>query len=219
VRENTQGLYSGIEYAAGPDAACGVRLITREASARVARVAFEQARQRRHKVTAVHKLGALKLTDRLFLDTVSEVASAYPDVEYETRNVDACALEMVRHPQVFDVILATNAFGDILSDIAAGLIGGLGLAPSGCFGSEYAYFEPIHGSAPDIAGRGIANPIATILSAALMLRHLGEPAAAAHVECAVERVLAAGQPRTADLGGDASSAALTDAIVSALASA
>jgi isocitrate dehydrogenase (NAD+) len=145
VRENTQGMYAGIEYAAGPDAACGVRLITRSASTRIARVAFEQARSRRRKVTAVHKVGALKLTDALFLESVQAVASDYPDVVYETRNVDACALEMVRHPGAFDVILATNAFGDILSDVAAGLAGGLGLAPSGCFGEQYAYFEPIHG--------------------------------------------------------------------------
>jgi isocitrate dehydrogenase (NAD+) len=145
VRENTEGIYSGIEYSAGPDAACGVRLITRRASTRVARAAFDQALQRRRKVTAVHKLGALKLTDSLFLESVRSVADQFPEVEYETRNVDACALEMIRGPQRFDVILATNTFGDILSDVAAGLAGGLGLAPSGCFGERYAYFEPVHG--------------------------------------------------------------------------
>ena len=216
VRENTEGIYSGIEYSAGPDAACGVRLITRQASTRVARAAFEQAMQRRRKVTAVHKLGALKLTDSLFLDSVRSVAGEFPEVEYEARNIDACALEMVRGPQHFDVILATNTFGDILSDVAAGLAGGLGLAPSGCFGGQYAYFEPVHGSAPDIAGRGIANPIAAILSAAFMLRHLGEPETAGRIERAVERVLEAGSPRTPDLGGAATSAEFTDALIEAL---
>ena len=216
VRENTEGIYSGIEYSAGPDAACGVRLITRKASTRVARAAFEQAMKRRRKVTAVHKLGALKLTDSLFLESVQSVADEFPEVEYETRNVDACALEMVQNPAHFDVILATNTFGDILSDIGAGLAGGLGLAPSGCFGEQFAYFEPVHGSAPDIAGRGIANPIATILSAAFMLRHLNEPEAATQIEQAVERVLEAGSPRTPDLGGSATSAEFTDALVKAL---
>jgi isocitrate dehydrogenase (NAD+) len=216
VRENTEGIYSGIEYSAGPDAACGVRLITRKASTRVARAAFEQAMKRRRKVTAVHKLGALKLTDSLFLESVQSVADEFPEVEYETRNVDACALEMVQNPAHFDVILATNTFGDILSDIAAGLAGGLGLAPSGCFGEQFAYFEPVHGSAPDIAGRGIANPIATILSAAFMLRHLNEPKAATQIEQAVERVLEAGSPRTPDLGGSATSAEFTEALIEAL---
>src|SRR5919197_51234 len=210
VRENTEGIYSGIEYSAGPDAACGVRLITRRASTRVARAAFEQAMRRRRKVTAVHKIGALKLTDSLFLESVRAVADEFPEVEYETRNVDACALEMVRGPQHFDVILCTNTFGDILSDVAAGLAGGLGLAPSGCFGEQYAYFEPVHGSAPDIAGQGIANPTAAILSAAFMLRHLNEIEPAGRIERAVERVLEAGSPRTPDLGGTATSTQLND---------
>lgn len=217
VRENTEGIYSGIEYMAGPDAACGVRLITRRASTRVARTAFEQAMKRRRKVTAVHKLGALKLTDSLFLDSVQSVAKDFPEVEYETRNIDACALEMIRWPQHFDVILATNTFGDILSDVAAALVGGLGLAPSGCFGEQYAYFEPVHGSAPDIAGQGIANPIAAILSAAFMLRHLNEPAAADRIEQAIERTLEGGSVRTRDLGGTATSAEFTAALIAALA--
>jgi isocitrate dehydrogenase (NAD+) len=216
VRENTEGMYSGIEYGVGPDAACGVRLITRKASTRVARAAFEQAMKRRRKVTAVHKLGALKLTDSLFLESVQSVAERFPEVEYETRNVDACALEMVRNPQQFDVILATNTFGDILSDIAAGLAGGLGLAPSGCFGERFAYFEPVHGSAPDIAGRGIANPTAAILSAAFMLRHLNEADAASQIEQAVERVLEAGSPRTVDLGGRATSSQFIHALIETL---
>lgn len=216
VREVTEGIYSGIEYQAGPDAACSVRLITRQASTRTAEIAFRHAAQRRRKVTAVHKLGALKLTDSLFLESARNVAGNYPDVEFETRNVDACALELIRTPTEFDVILATNTFGDILSDVAAGLAGGLGLAPSGCVGPRWAYFEPVHGTAPDIAGRGIANPIAAILSAALMLGHLGESDAAGRIEQAVAGVLAGGGPRTGDLGGNATSAEVTDAVIGAL---
>jgi isopropylmalate/isohomocitrate dehydrogenase-like protein len=215
VREVTEGLYSGIEYAAGPDAACAVRLITRQASTRTAEIAFRQAMQRRRKVTAVHKIGVLKLSDGLFLESAREVAKRYPDVEFETRNVDACALELVRHPEIFDVILSTNVFGDILSDVAAGVGSGLGLAPSGCIGDRFAYFEPVHGTAPDIAGRGIANPLATILSTAMMLRHLGEAGWAGAVERSVEAVLRDG-PHTGDLGGRATSAEVATAVVTAL---
>ena len=229
VREVTEGLYSRIEYMVGEDVACAVRVITRAASTKTARMAFEQAtaRQRarggnpnpeyrRGRVTAVHKLGALKLTDGLFLDAVDAVARDYPDIEYETRNIDACAMEMVREPARFDVILATNTFGDILSDIAAGLAAGLGLAASGCIGDRWAYFEPVHGTAPDIAGKGVANPCATVLSAAMMLRYLGEAASADAVESAVTDVLAAGEVCTGDLGGSATSAEMTDAIIGAL---
>lgn len=216
VREVTEGLYSGIEYRAGADAACAVRLITRDASVRAARVAFEQAMLRRRRVTAIHKLGALKLTDGIFLDAAREVAGEFPDVQLETRNVDACALELVREPEHFDVILSTNAFGDIISDLAIGIAGGLGLAPSACIGDRWAYFEPVHGTAPDIAGKGIANPTATILSAAMMMRHLGEIEAAERIERAVMAVLEAGAVRTGDLGGKAGSAEMTDAIIQAL---
>ncbi|MBN8955567.1 MAG: isocitrate/isopropylmalate dehydrogenase family protein [Rhizobiales bacterium] len=216
VREVTEGLYSGIEYDAGPDAACAVRLITRGASTRAAKVAFEQARMRRKRVTAVHKIGALKLTDGLFLECVRAVGADYPDVELETANVDACAMHMVQHPEQFDVILATNVFGDILSDLAIGLAAGLGLAPSACVGDRWGYFEPVHGTAPDIAGKGIANPCATILSAAMMLRHLGETKAADAVEAAVLQVLKDGKVRTGDIGGAATSAQMTDAIIAAI---
>lgn len=215
VREVTEGLYSGIEYDAGPDAACAVRLVTRGASTKAARVAFEQAMRRRKQVTAVHKVGALKLTDGLFLECVRAVAAEFPEVELTTANVDACAMEMVRHPEDFDVILATNVFGDILSDLAIGLGAGLGLAPSGCIGDRWAYFEPVHGTAPDIAGKGIANPCATILSTAMMLRHLGEAKAGDAVEGAVWDVLAAGDVRTGDIGGRATSADMTAAIIAA----
>jgi isocitrate/isopropylmalate dehydrogenase len=181
-------------------------------------MAFEQAaaRKKQGRVTAVHKIGVLKLTDGLFLDAAAAVARDYPDIEFETRNIDACAMELVREPARFDVILATNAFGDILSDIAAGLAAGLGLAASGCIGERWAYFEPVHGTAPDIAGKGVANPCATVLSAAMMVRHLGEAASADAVEGAVADVLALGAVRTGDLGGNATSTEMTDAIVEAL---
>lgn len=216
VREVTEGLYSGIEYEAGPDAACAVRLITRGASTRAAKVAFEQARMRRKRVTAVHKVGALKLTDGLFLEAVRAVAVNYPDVELETANIDACAMHMVQDPEHFDVILATNVFGDILSDIAVGLAAGLGLAPSGCIGDRWAYFEPVHGTAPDIAGKGIANPCATIMSTAMMLRYLGETKAADALDAAVWDVLNDGKVRTGDIGGKATSAEMTAAIIAAV---
>ncbi len=218
VREVTEGLYSRIEYMVGPDAACAVRVITRKASTKAARMAFEQAsaRNKQRRVTAVHKIGSLKLTDGLFIGCAEEVAKDYPDIEFETRNVDACAMELVREPARFDVILATNAFGDILSDIAAGLAAGLGLAASGCIGERWAYFEPVHGTAPDIAGKGVANPCATVLSAAMMVRHLGEAASADAIEGAVAAVLAAGAVRTGDLGGNATSTEMTDAIIAAL---
>jgi isocitrate dehydrogenase (NAD+) len=217
VREVTEGVYSGIEYQSGPDAACAVRLITRGASTRAARVAFEQAMLRRKRVTAVHKVGALKLTDGLFLECVRAVAKEFPEVELETANVDACAMHMVQHPEHYDVILATNVFGDILSDLAIGLGAGLGLAPSGCIGDRWAYFEPVHGTAPDIAGKGIANPCAIILSTAMMLRHIGEAKAGDAVEGAVWDVLAAGTVRTGDIGGKATSAEMTAAIIDATA--
>jgi len=229
VREVTEGLYSRIEYKVGPDVACAVRVITRGASTKTARMAFEQATARqlarggtpnphypRGRVTAVHKIGALKLTDGLFLEAIDAVAKDYPDIKYETRNIDACAMEMVREPARFDVILATNTFGDILSDIAAGLAAGLGLASSGCIGDRWSYFEPVHGTAPDIAGKGIANPCATIMSAAMMVRHLGEAASADAIDGAIADVLAAGEVRTGDLGGKATSAEMTDAIIAAL---
>ena len=217
VRENSEGLYSGIEFETGPDAACAVRVITRQASERVARAAFELARSRRRRVTAVHKLGSLKRTDGIFLDAVRAVGATYPEVALETRNVDACAMELILHPARFDVILATNMFGDVLSDEAAGLVGGVGLAPSAVLGDRYAYFEPVHGTAPDIAGKGIANPAAAILAAAMMLRHLKEDAAAGAIEKAVAAALAEERHRTPDLGGPATTAEATQAIIARLA--
>lgn len=222
VREVTEGLYSRDEYMADDDHAYAIRVVTREASVKAARMAFEQATARQNAlgrpglVTAVHKVGVLKLSDGLFLDACANVAKGYPDIAYETRNVDACAMEMVRDPAAFDVILATNVFGDILSDVASGLAAGLGVAASACIGDRWAYFEPVHGTAPDIAGQGVANPCAMILTAAMMLRYLDEDASADAVEAAVYNVLSDGAVRTGDLGGRAGSAEMTGAIVSAL---
>lgn len=222
VREVTEGLYARDEYMGDDDSAYAVRVITRRASTRAARMAFEEARKRQQRsgrpglVTAVHKVGVLKLSDGLFLEACADVARDYPDIAYETRNVDACAMELVRDPGAFDVILATNVFGDILSDVAAGMAAGLGLAASACIGERWAYFEPVHGTAPDIAGKGIANPCATILTAAMMLRYLEEDTSADVVENAVYRVLADGEIRTGDLGGKATSAQMTDAILTAM---
>ncbi|MFY1632932.1 isocitrate/isopropylmalate dehydrogenase family protein [Solwaraspora sp. WMMB335] len=216
VREITEGLYAGRERPLTEEpGAVAERVVTRRASLRTAEVAFRQARSRRGSVTAAHKIGALRLTDSVFLDAVAEVAERYPGVEYHTRNVDACALDLVQHPEQFDVIVTTNAFGDILSDVAAGVTGGIGLAASGCVGERWSYFEPAHGTAPRRAGQARANPVATVLSAAMLLRQLGQAETAEAVEQAVAAVLADG-PRTSDLGGSAGSVEMTDAIVAAL---
>ncbi len=165
----------------------------------------------------MHKLGSLKRTDGLFLGAVRAVGAAYPEVTLETRNIDACAMDLILHPAHFDVILATNMFGDILSDEAAGLVGGVGLAPSAVLGDRYCYFEPVHGTAPDIAGKGIANPTAAVLAAAMMLRHLKEDGAARAIEAAVAAALAEPRHRTPDLGGPATTAAAAGAIIARLA--
>jgi len=234
VRENTEGLYSGRERREG-DTAIAERVITRAASERIARVAFEQARRRSTQanhaaarslpmgritqhvsrsthVTIVHKANVLKLTDGLFRECCLAVAADYPDVEVNEMLVDAAAMWLVKDPARFDVIVTTNLFGDILSDLAAGLVGGLGVAPSANVGvGQVAVFEPVHGSAPDIAGRGLANPIGAILSAALLLEHLGDGESAGRVARAVAETVAAGI-LTADLGGTANTQQVTDAI-------
>lgn len=216
VREVTQGFYSGIEYMVDADSACAVRVVTREATARAARIAFEAARQRNGSVTAVHKLGALRVTESVFLAAVAEVGREFPDVALETKNVDACAMELIQDPQHFDVIFASNAFGDILSDVAAAVGGGIGLMPSACLGERSAYFEPVHGSAPDIAGKDIANPLAAIMSAAWLLRHLGSCELAGAIDAGVDEVLRDASTLTPDLGGSASSTGVTDAVISAI---
>ncbi|UCH27050.1 MAG: isocitrate/isopropylmalate dehydrogenase family protein [Trueperaceae bacterium] len=215
VRENTQGLYVAQERRYD-DVAIADAVITRQASVRIAKVALEQAQMRRRKLAVIHKANVLPLTTGLFLETVMEVARDYPEVECYDIIVDAAATKLVRDPESFDVLVTTNLFGDILSDLMAGLVGGLGLAPSANLGAQHAIFEPVHGSAPDIAGRGVANPTAAILTAAMLLEYLGERAWAERIDRAVDAVLASG-PLTADLGGDASTEAFTDAVVAALA--
>ncbi len=230
VRENTEGLYAGRERREG-DTAIAERVITRHASERIARAAFELARQRARRrplsltidnsqltshtssVTVVHKANVLKLTDGLFREACLDVAQEYPDVEVREMLVDAAAMWLVKDPSRFDVMVTTNLFGDILSDLAAGLVGGLGVAPSANLGAgPVAVFEPVHGSAPDIAGKGIANPIGAILSAAMLLEHIGRPEAARRVRQAVATTLAAGI-LTPDLGGTATTKQVTNAVI------
>ena len=205
VRENTEDLYAGIEHRVGPDAAESIKIITRAASQRIARYAFEYAvRNGRRKVTAVHKANIMKLSDGLFLESCQQVAAEYAGrVEFEDRIVDNMCMQLVQKPELYDVLVLPNLYGDIVSDLAAGLVGGLGVAPGANIGEKAAVFEPVHGSAPKYAGLNKANPTALILSGALMLRHLGELAAADAVESAVREVIAAGDTVTYDLGGSA----------------
>ena len=214
VRENTEGLYSGREHSVAPGVVEGLRIITRRASERIARFAFDYARHEgRRKVTMLHKASIMKLSDGLFLETCHRVAQQYPFVECGEMLIDNAAMQLVLDPSRFDLLLMENLFGDLISDLCAGLVGGLGVVPGANIGDQCAVFEAVHGSAPDIAGRGVANPTAVVLSAALMLRHMGERAAAAAIVSAVDRVLAKGAQVTADLGGRATTAGMTDAIV------
>ena len=203
VRENTEDLYAGIEHRVGPDAAESIKIITRGASQRIARYAFEYAlRNGRRKVTAVHKANIMKLSDGLFLESCQQVAAEYEGrVAFEDRIVDNMCMQLVQKPELYDVLVLPNLYGDIVSDLAAGLVGGLGVAPGANIGDKAAVFEPVHGSAPKYAGQNRANPTALILSGALMLRHLGETAAADRVESAVRDVIAEGSTVTYDLGG------------------
>ncbi len=218
VRENTEDLYAGIEHRVGPDAAESIKIITRAASERIARFAFEYAvANGRRKVTAVHKANIMKLSDGLFLESCRTVAAAYEGrVEFEDRIVDNMCMQLVQKPELYDVLVLPNLYGDIVSDLAAGLVGGLGVAPGANIGTEAAVFEPVHGSAPKYAGQNKADPTAMILSGALMLRHLGEIAAAERVEAALRDVLADGRSVTYDLGGSAGTSEMADAIVERL---
>jgi len=215
VRENTEGLYSGVEFET-EDSAFAVRVITRRACERIARFAFNLTMRRRRKVTIVTKANVMRKTCGLFREVSLLVAKDYPEVEVNELFVDVAAMNLVLKPQVFDVILTSNLFGDILSDEAAGLIGGLGLAPSGNIGDNYGLFEPVHGSAPDIAGKRIANPIAAILAAKMMLDYLGEDKWAEQVENAVVTVLKEGKQLTPDLGGSSTTSEVTEAIIAVL---
>ncbi|HEY0196519.1 MAG TPA: isocitrate/isopropylmalate family dehydrogenase, partial [Methanobacterium sp.] len=202
IRENTEGLYSGIEEETR-EGATALRVITKRASERICKFAFDYAKRTgRSKVTAVHKANVLKLTDGLFKDKFYNVAKEYQDIEADDRYVDAVAMFMVTKPQIFDLMVTTNLFGDILSDEGAGLVGGLGLAPSANIGENNALFEPVHGSGPDIAGQGISNPSAMILSTVIMLEYLQENEEASKLEEALAEVLREGKKLTPDLGGN-----------------
>ncbi len=218
VRENTEDLYAGIEHRVGADAAESIKIITRHASMRIARYAFEYAvANGRRKVTAVHKANIMKLSDGLFLECCRDVARDYEGrVAFEDRIVDNMCMQLVQKPDLYDVLVLPNLYGDIVSDLAAGLVGGLGVAPGANIGTEAAVFEPVHGSAPKYAGQDVANPTALILSGALMLRHLGETAAAERVESAVRGVIAEGVTVPRDLGGSAGTRAFAVAVAARL---
>jgi len=217
VRENLEDLYSGVEHPVGKDAAESIRIITREGARRIAHRAFGHAAMNaRRKVTIVHKANILKLTDGLFLETALDVARDYPQIAVEDRIVDTMAMQLVQRPQEVDVLLCPNLYGDILSDLAAALVGGLGVAPGANLGDEIALFEAVHGSAPQFKGQDRLNPTALVLTAALLLDHVNEAQAAERVRRAVRAVIAEGRSVTADLGGTASTTAMTDALVAAL---
>ncbi|HSO30320.1 MAG TPA: isocitrate dehydrogenase (NAD(+)) [Candidatus Sulfomarinibacteraceae bacterium] len=218
VRENTEDLYAGIEHMVGRDAAESIKIITRAASERIARFAFDYAvANGRRKVTAVHKANIMKLSDGLFLESCRRVAADYDGrIEFEDRIVDNMCMQLVQKPDLYDVLVLPNLYGDIVSDLCAGLVGGLGVAPGANIGEDGAVFEPVHGSAPKYAGQNRANPTAMILSGVLMLRHLGHADVAARVEGAVRDVIAEGRSVTHDLGGDAGTSQFADAVVERL---
>ena len=213
VRENTEDLYSGLEHEVVPGVVESLKIITEEASKRIATFAFEHARKHgRKRVTAIHKANIMKMADGLFLESVRTIAAGYPDITCDDRIVDAACMHLVMNPSQFDVLLLPNLYGDIVSDLCAGLVGGLGVVPAANLGTSIAVFEAVHGSAPDIAGKNLANPTALLLSALLMLRHIGEGAMADRVMTALGDVLSEGNVRTRDLGGTAGTSQFADAI-------
>jgi isocitrate dehydrogenase (NAD+) len=218
VRENTEDLYAGIEHMVGPDAAESIKIITRAASERIARFAFEYAvANGRRKVTAVHKANIMKFSDGLFLESCRTIAAQYEGkIAFEDRIVDNMCMQLVQKPELYDVLVLPNLYGDIVSDLCAGLVGGLGVAPGANIGTDAAVFEAVHGSAPKYAGQNRANPTALMLSGVLMLRHIGEQAAAERVEEAIRAVIAEGRSVTSDLGGSAGTSEFADAIVTRL---
>jgi isocitrate dehydrogenase (NAD+) len=214
VRENTEGLYSGLEHVVVPGVVESLRIVTRTAADRIVRFAFELARrQGRRRVTFCHKADVLPQSDGLFLATARAVADEYPFLPFEEIHVDHLCLELALDPTRFDVLVMENLFGDVLSDLCAGLVGGLGLVPGANIGARSALFEAVHGSAPDLAGRGLANPIAVIRSAALLLEHIGQPQAARRIEVSVRETLLAGVGLTRDLGGQGTTQSLTEQIL------
>lgn len=216
-RENTEGLYAGREHEVIDGVVSGMKIITARASTRIARYAFEFARWRgRSKITVVHKASVMKLSDGLFLDCCRKVAADYPFIEVEEKPIDLVAMQLALDPTQFDVLLMENLYGDIVSDLCSGLVGGLGIVPGANIGDHSAVFEAVHGSAPDIAGQNKANPIALVLSAAMMLEHIGERVAAKRIRAGVATVLEEGKVRTGDLGGNATTVQMTDAIIAAM---
>jgi len=214
VRENTESLYSGLEHEIIPGVVESLKIITEKASTRIARFAFAYSRkEKRKKITAVHKANIMKLSDGLFLRCFENVAQSYPDIETQNMIVDNASMQLVMRPEQFDVVLCENLYGDIVSDLCAGLIGGLGLVPGANIGEKGAVFEAVHGSAPDIAGKGIANPTALLQSAILMLRHIDERTAADKIETAMLNVFEKGKVRTRDVGGAATTDEFADAII------
>jgi isocitrate dehydrogenase (NAD+) len=214
MRENTEDLYSGLEHVVVPGVVESLKIITEKASTRISRYAFEYAVNcGRKKVTAVHKANIMKLSDGLFLDCFYAVAKEFPQIEADDKIIDNCCMQLVMRPEQFDVLVLENLYGDIVSDLCAGLIGGLGLAPGANIGEQGAVFEAVHGSAPDIAGLGVANPTALLLSAVMMLRHLGEFTAAQLIEKALDNVYSEGETLTRDLGGTANTAEFANAVI------
>jgi isocitrate dehydrogenase (NAD+) len=217
MRENTESLYTGLEHIVAPGVVESLKIITEKASTRIARFAFEYGlRNGRKKVTAVHKANIMKLSDGLFLDCCRKVARDFPQLQYEEVIIDAMCMHLVRTPEKYDVLLMENFYGDILSDLCAGLVGGLGVVPGANIGERSAIFEAVHGTAPDIAGKGLANPTALLMSAVMMLRYLNLPSEADRLERALLKVFQEGKVRTQDLGGNATTQAMTEAIIAAL---
>jgi isocitrate dehydrogenase (NAD+) len=216
-RENTEDLYSGLEHEVVPGVVESLKIITRTASTKIARAAFEFARREgRTKVTSIHKANIMKLSDGLFLKCCREMAAQFPEVQYNELIVDNACMQMVMRPETFDIMVMPNLYGDIMSDLAAGLVGGLGIVPGANLGDNHAVFEAVHGTAPDIAGKGLANPTALMQSAVLMLAHLGERDASARLQNAIHQVYAEGKNLTGDVGGKASTTQFTDAIIAKL---
>jgi isocitrate dehydrogenase (NAD+) len=216
-RENTEDLYSGLEHEVVTDVVESLKIITKVASMRIAQAAFAYAAlEQRHKVTAIHKANIMKMSDGLFLRCCREVAANFPQVEYSELIVDNACMQLVMRPETFDILVLPNLYGDIVSDLAAGLVGGLGIVPGANLGETVAVFEAVHGSAPDIAGKGLANPTALMQSARLMLAHIGEREAAVRMQRAIEAVYAEGRHLTRDVGGSADTGEFTDAVVAKL---
>jgi isocitrate dehydrogenase (NAD+) len=217
IRENTEDLYSGLEHEVVPGVVESLKIITEKASTQIAHFAFKYAkREGRKKIHAIHKANIMKLSDGLFLKSIRNVAPQYPDIEYKEMIVDNACMQMVLNPQQFDMLLLPNLYGDVMSDLAAGLVGGLGVVGSANIGDEAAMFEAVHGTAPDIAGKGLANPTALLLSSIMMLDHLGERSAARRIESALEAVHRAGKHITQDVGGKAGTEEFTEAVIASL---